>query len=94
MVQVGLPIGGRPPIVPMGLLAGRELQLIGSHGFAADDLPLLLDMVSSGKLDPLQLVEKTVTLQEGAKTLESMDKTSPTGMTIITDFDTATQSKL
>jgi alcohol dehydrogenase len=79
----------------MGLVAGRELQLIGSHGFAADDLPHLLQMVSSGRLDPLQLVEKEVSLEEGARTLEAMDKTSPTGMTIITDFDkAASHSKL
>ena len=35
MVQVGLPIGGQDPAIPMGLVAGREVEIIGSHGCAA-----------------------------------------------------------
>jgi alcohol dehydrogenase len=92
MVQVGLPIGNVLPQVPMGLVAGRELELVGSHGFAAVDLPVLLDMVTTGKLDPLQLVERSVSLQEGAQVLMDMDKKSPLGMTMITDFGASTSS--
>lgn len=83
MVQVGLPIGGRDPIVPMGLVAARELEIIGSHGFAADDLPDLLQLVAERKLDPARLVERLVSLEEGAQALEEMDNGSPLGMTII-----------
>jgi alcohol dehydrogenase len=86
MVQVGLPIGGRPPLVPMGLVASRELELIGSHGFAAHDLPDLLGMVADGRLTPMSLVEQCVTLEQGAQTLMDMDHISPLGMTVITDF--------
>ncbi|CAB9522937.1 L-threonine 3-dehydrogenase [Seminavis robusta] len=86
MVQVGLPIGEVKPVVPMGLVAGRELELVGSHGFAAVDLPDLLEMVVSGKLDPGKLVEKEVTLEEGARAIEDMDNGSPLGMTIVTKF--------
>ena len=86
MVQVGLPMGGVPPQIPMALVAGRELELVGSHGFAADDLPTLLDMVATGSLDPLQLVEQCVSLEEGAQILMDMDHTSPLGMTMITKF--------
>lgn len=91
MVQVGLPIGGRPPLIPMGLVAGRELELIGSHGFAARDLPDLLGMVADGRLRPMLLVEQCVTLEEGAQTLMDMDKFSPLGMTVITDFGEASK---
>jgi len=87
MVQVGLPIGDRPPIIPMGLVAGRELEIIGSHGFAADDLPDLLQLVANGKLDPGRLVGQIVSLEEGAQALQDMDNGSPLGMTII-QFDT------
>jgi alcohol dehydrogenase len=83
MVQVGLPIGGRDPIVPMGLVAARELEIIGSHGFAADDLPDLLHLVAERKLDPAQLVERLVSLEKGAQVLQNMDNGSPLGMTII-----------
>lgn len=83
MVQVGLPVGDRPPIIPMATVAGRELEIIGSHGFAADDLPDLLHLVESGKLDPSRLVERYLTLEEGARTLQDMDKGSPLGMSVI-----------
>ena len=87
MIQVGLPIGeGTPPVIPMGLVAGRELELVGSHGFAAMDLPDLLAMVVEGALDPAQIVEKEVTLQEGAQAIEDMDHSSPLGITVVTKF--------
>ena len=90
MVQVGLPIGGRPPQIPMGAVAGRELELVGSHGFAADDLPTLLHYVQTGKLPVRELIEKEVNLREGVEALMAMDRGSPLGMTIITRFDDTT----
>ena len=87
MVQVGLPIGGTPPQIPMGLVAGRELELVGSHGFASDDLPILMDLIAAGRLDPLQLVERYVSLEEGAQILMDMDHTSPLGIAMITNFN-------
>jgi len=86
MIQVGLPIGHAPPVIPMGLVAGRELELVGSHGFAADDLPALLEMVATGALDPSLLVEKEVTLQEGVESIQDMDHGSPLGITVVTQF--------
>lgn len=86
MIQVGLPIGGRPPEINMGLVAGRELELVGSHGFSADKLPDLLDLVAKGKLNVRKLVENEVTLVEGSRALMDMDKKSPLGMTVITQF--------
>ena len=94
MVQVGLPIGGRPPQIPMGAVAGRELEIIGSHGFAADDLPNLLKFVQTGKLPVSQLIEKEVDLREGVEALMAMDHKSPLGITVITRFDDARGSRL
>ena len=87
MIQVGLPIGGRPPQIPMGAVAGKELEIIGSHGFAASDLPNLLNFVRSGKLQVRKLVENEVSLREGVEALMAMDKYSPLGITVITRFD-------
>mmetsp|Transcript_27 Transcript_27/g.41 ORF Transcript_27/g.41 Transcript_27/m.41 type:complete len:379 (+) Transcript_27:265-1401(+) len=87
MIQVGLPIGGRPPQIPMGVVAGRELEIVGSHGFSATDLPDLLSYVESGKLQVRKLVEKEVNLQEGVEALMAMDSHSPLGITVITRFD-------
>ncbi|KAL9187531.1 hypothetical protein ACHAXT_001634 [Thalassiosira profunda] len=86
MVQVGLPIGGKSPIVPMGMVAGKELEIVSSHGCAAEDMPAILSLVESGRLDPKRLVEREVTLEEGAKVLTDMDKGSPTGIVMITQF--------
>lgn len=86
MVQVGLPIGGTAPVVPMGLVAAHEIEIYGSHGFAADDLPRLLDMVAKGSIDPSVLVEREVSLGEGAQALMDMDNGSPLGLTVITRF--------
>ena len=52
MVQVGLPLGGEPPVVPMARVAGREIEIIGSHGLDAADMPAILQLVACGRLDP------------------------------------------
>jgi alcohol dehydrogenase len=93
MVQVGLPIGEVKPQIPMGIVAGCEIELVGSHGFDAEDLPDLLAMVAEGKLDPARLVEKEVTLEEGAQAIEDMDHGSPLGITVVTKFQ-STNSRL
>jgi len=92
MVQVGLVSGS--PNVPMDLVAGREIEIVGSHGFAASDLPDLLEMVASRKLDPGQLIEREVTLEEGAQAIEDMDHGSPLGITMVTVFPHDTKSRL
>ena len=85
MVQVGLPLELRPAI-PMARVAGWELELIGSHGMAAADFPAILDMVARGELDPEALVEREVTLEQGAEAIMAMDRGSNLGMTMVTSF--------
>lgn len=94
MVQVGLPIGGQNPQIPMGLVAGREIGIVGSHGFAAEDMPSILKLVAQGKLDPKQLVEREVSLEEGAEAIMDMDNCSPLGITMVTSFGEQTSSRL
>jgi alcohol dehydrogenase len=92
MVQVGLlssssdPQQQQHPIIPMNMIAGKEIELIGSHGFAATDLPVLLDLVSRNVIDPALLIEREVTLEEGAKAIEDMDHSSPLGIIMVTKF--------
>lgn len=99
MVQVGLP--ANPPALPMARIAGREITVVGSHGFsAAEDgegfsaLDHILHLVETGKLQPKQLIEKEVSLEEGVRELMNMNKSSPTGMVMITDFTSSLNSKL
>jgi len=93
MIQVGLPIGHKPPIIPMGVVAGKELEIVGSHGCAGNDMPAILSLVKNKKLDPKKLIEREVTLEEGAQTLMSMDNGSPIGMVMITQFDNVPNSR-
>ena len=86
IVQVGLPIGGPMPVVPMAMVAGKELEIIGSHGCAAECLPEILSLVQTGKLDPKMLIEREVTLENGAQALMDMNHGSPIGMVMITQF--------
>lgn len=86
VVQVGLPLGGCSPVVPMARVAGWELEIYGSHGMASDDFGPLLDALASGSLPVERLVGRCVSLAEGAKALEAMDDGSPHGITMITDF--------
>ena len=86
MVQVGLPVGGPKPVVPMELVAGRELEIVGSHGCAAECMSEILSLVQSGRLDPKKLIERQVTLEEGAQALMNMNHGSPVGMVMITQF--------
>jgi alcohol dehydrogenase len=92
MVQAGLPFG--PPKIPMSLVAGREIEIVGSHGFDAKDLPDLLQLVAEDSaMDPSLLVERCVSLEEGCEALMEMDRSSPLGMTMITKFSSV-QSRL
>jgi len=93
MVQVGLPLGEQKPTVPMGMVAGRELEIVGSHGCAAEDMPAILLLVQSGRLDPKKLIKREVTLKEGVRTLMNMDRGSPAGMVMITQFSNAPRSR-
>lgn len=86
MVQVGLPIGDTKPNVNMGLVAGLEIEIVGSHGFSGIDLGEMLDLVAKGLVDPGKLVGRQVDLATGCKEVENMDHSSPLGITMITNF--------
>jgi alcohol dehydrogenase len=80
-VQVGLLPA--PPRVPMDLVIGRELELLGSHGMAAHAYPDMLALVAAGRLRPEQLVTSRISLDEAPRALVSMTDASPVGITVI-----------
>ena len=86
VVQVGLPLGEPAPLVPMARVANREIEVVGSHGLAAADMPAVLALVAAGKLQVRQLIEREVTLEEGCRAIEAMDHGSPLGITVVTGF--------
>lgn len=84
-VQVGLLFGeaGRQP-TPMGLLIGRELEILGSHGMPAVDYPEMLDLIASGRVRPEALIGRVIGLDEASDALIGLDESSSTGMTVVT----------
>jgi alcohol dehydrogenase len=86
-VQVGLMAGkdANPP-VPMGLLIGRELEILGSHGMQAHQYDRMLRMIARGTLHPEKLISETVTLSRAAELLPQLHDFPGQGVTVIDRF--------
>jgi len=72
--------------IPMGSVMFNELELIGSHGMQAHAYGPMLDMITSGVLQPEKLITRTVSLQEAITILENMGSNPPTGVVVIDEF--------
>ena len=86
-LQVGLLLAeqSHPPL-PMDLVVGRELRVLGSHGMAAHAYPELLRMVARGQLLPGRLVGRRIALPEAPEALAAMGAFAGTGITVIDRF--------
>lgn len=86
-VQVGLMLGEHAaPAITMPRIVGQEIQLLGSHGMQAHRYGAMLDLVSSGKLNPARLVGDRIALADAPQALMDMDKFQSVGATVITRF--------
>jgi alcohol dehydrogenase len=65
----------------------NELELVGSHGMQAHLYPRMLEMITSGILQPHKLISKTVTLEESLGILQTMGDSPPTGVVVIDRFN-------
>lgn len=73
-VQVGLMLGADATAgLPWDLVVAHELRVAGSHGMAAVDYPAMLELVSSGRLDPAGLVARVIGFDELASALVALD---------------------
>ena len=72
--------------VPIDKVIGRELEILGSHGMQAHRYPEMLDLIKRGKLQPSQLIGKTISLCESGTFLMEMDRFSSPGVTVINEF--------
>lgn len=86
-IQVGVMAGpdSETPI-PMGMVMGRELELLGSHGMQAHRFDAVFEMMTSGKIDPGKLVARTISLREVPEAIERMAGFEGAGITVIDDF--------
>nr|WP_299174510.1 zinc-dependent alcohol dehydrogenase family protein [uncultured Allomuricauda sp.] len=86
-IQVGLMTGSHQhPKVPMDLVLANELEIIGSHGMQAHRYPELLELIRIGKLNPIKLIDRTISLEEASVALPQMDKFENKGVTVIDTF--------
>lgn len=86
-VQVGLLLGGdNDPPLPMDRVIAHELEIVGSHAMAGHSFGPLMALIEAGGLDPERLIHRRVSLEEGAKTLETMGEFSELGVTMIEAF--------
>ncbi|WP_120338492.1 alcohol dehydrogenase catalytic domain-containing protein [Cryobacterium soli] len=81
-VQIGLL--AEDPRVPLGLVIGGELAVLGSHGMAAGDYPELMALVTSGRLRPQDLISHRIPLADAPAALAAMSAPEPAaGVTLI-----------
>ncbi|MEQ8478484.1 zinc-dependent alcohol dehydrogenase family protein [Fulvivirga sp.] len=73
--------------IPIDLIIGKELEIVGSHGMQAHRYNEMLDMMKAGKLHPEKLVAKTISLSEVINKLPVMHQSKTSGIEVITDFD-------
>jgi alcohol dehydrogenase len=86
-VQIGLLAGtDHRPRIPMDKVISNELEIVGSHGMQAHCYPEMLELISSGVLQPQRLIGKTVGLEEAPGELEAMADFAATGITVIDRF--------
>ncbi|GGL51446.1 alcohol dehydrogenase [Microlunatus endophyticus] len=83
-VQVGLLFGpAATPPLPMDRAIAWELSIHGSHGIAAADYPGLLQLVSSGRVRPEQLITEVTDLPGAGRALVGMGQPlSHSGITV------------
>jgi alcohol dehydrogenase len=86
-VQIGLLVGiDHRPRLPMERIIANELEIVGSHGMQAYRYGEMLELITSGMLQPQRLIGKTVSLEEAPEELEGMSGFGATGITVIDRF--------
>ena len=83
-IQLGLLLSddGLTPI-SMARVIGWEIEIVGSHGMAAVDYPLMLRMIIDGKLHPEKFIKRSISLEEATSALANMNSSVQDGITII-----------
>jgi alcohol dehydrogenase len=59
-----------------------ELEIVGSHGIQAHAYPGLFGLIRAGKLDPLRLVDRTMSLEHAPRELAALEEYRGCGVTV------------
>lgn len=87
-IQVGLLLGDQlNPKIPMNLVISYELEILGSHGMQAWRYPEMIEMITSGKMNPELLIGKKIKLGEASLALTEMNEFKDQGLTLINSFN-------
>lgn len=87
-IQVGLTTSEEGGFVglPVDAITASELEVIGSIGNPHSDYNGLLQLISSGRLNPKTLISKEVKLSEATDVLNEMTNYNTLGFNVITSF--------
>jgi threonine dehydrogenase-like Zn-dependent dehydrogenase len=87
-LQIGLTTSveqGQIPM-PIDMIVGMELEMLGSFGMPATRYPAMLAMIASGRLDPGKMVTSTCSLNGINKVFDEMAKFQNVGITVLKDY--------
>lgn len=87
-VQIGQPLGEHAePVMPLlETVYSRQIAVMGSRGLPAIRFPALFDMIAAGRLDPVRLIGKRISLEEASSVFTLMDDYADVGVTLIDRF--------
>ncbi|MCO7176002.1 zinc-dependent alcohol dehydrogenase family protein [Sporolactobacillus kofuensis] len=88
-VQIGMtPFGDKGHLkIPVNDIVRREIQFKGSFGMPISEFPGMLQMVEKKRLEPGELVTKTISLEDIDKAIHDMTTFSGFGVSVVTKFD-------
>ena len=69
--------------LPIDLIVGKELTVVGSHGMHVPRYASMLAMIETGKLNPRTLVSRTIALEQAGEVLAAMDDYATLGIAVI-----------
>ena len=79
-VQIGLMLADdATAAMPMDAVIAGELEILGSHGMAAHEYPDMLGAVAAGAFRPIELVGRTIALEEVPSALDAMGRAGGAG---------------
>ena len=70
----------------MGVVVSREIEVRGWRGMSPENYPSIFNMIRSDVLAPKTLIDRELSLKEGANLLTRMDQFPGTGVAVITSF--------
>jgi len=86
-IQVGLMTGNhKHPKIPMEKVVANELEILGSHGMQAFRYDAVFEMIKNGKVQPVKMIGKTISLEDVPEALTNMNKFENVGVTVINKF--------